>query len=120
MYQFLDVEEFSPVRVIATVAKSYLHSPTPIFIGEVIAAIQQLRNYQDILLQNTVREHFRNEGIEYFYPEMRLVIGRKPNMSVNQWRKLKSSYENNIKILTYDLLLEEMRSRLQSYIDLKI
>jgi hypothetical protein len=29
MYQFLDVEEFSPVRVIATVAKSYLHSPTP-------------------------------------------------------------------------------------------
>ena len=92
----------------------------PIFIGEVIAAIQQLRNYQDILLQNTVREHFRNEGIEYFYPEMRLVIGRKPNMSVNQWRKLKSSYENNIKILTYDLLLEEMRSRLQSYIDLKI
>jgi hypothetical protein len=28
MYQFLDVEEFSPVRVIATVAKSYLHSPT--------------------------------------------------------------------------------------------
>jgi dihydroorotase len=34
MYQFLDVEEFSPVRVIATVAKSYLHSPTPkIFMG---------------------------------------------------------------------------------------
>jgi hypothetical protein len=31
MYQFLDVEEFSPVRVIATVAKSYLHSPTPLF-----------------------------------------------------------------------------------------
>jgi hypothetical protein len=31
MYQFLDVEEFSPVRVIATVAKSYLHSPTPNF-----------------------------------------------------------------------------------------
>jgi hypothetical protein len=30
MYQFLDVEEFSPVRVIATVAKSYLHSPTPL------------------------------------------------------------------------------------------
>jgi transposase len=30
MYQFLDVEEFSPVRVIAIVAKSYLHSPTPI------------------------------------------------------------------------------------------
>jgi hypothetical protein len=31
MYQFLDVEEFSPVRVIATVAKSYLHSPTPLY-----------------------------------------------------------------------------------------
>jgi hypothetical protein len=85
----------------------------PIFVAEVIAAIQQLRNYQDILLQNTVREHFRNEGIEYFYPEMRLVIGRKPNISVNQWRRLKSSHENNIKILTYDSLLEEMSSRFQ-------
>jgi hypothetical protein len=92
----------------------------PIFVAEVIAAIQQLRNYQDILLQNTAREHFRKEGIEYFCPEMRLVIGRKPDISVNQWRRLKSSYESNIKILTYDSLLEEMSSRLRVYKDLEI
>jgi hypothetical protein len=40
MYQFLDVEEFSPVRVIATVAKSYLHSPTP--LPEVVVIVQRL------------------------------------------------------------------------------
>ena len=43
MYQFLDVEEFSPVRVIATVAKSYLHSPTPCFEGiEVLTKVVRM------------------------------------------------------------------------------
>jgi hypothetical protein len=51
------------------------------------------------------------EGIEYFYPELRLVIGNKPDMSIDQWRWLKASNENRLRIITFEDLIISMKNR---------
>ena len=113
-----DWELFELKRCRQKIARTKRSIPT--FISEVHEAIQQLRKYQSILSQSRVQEYFKNEGIEYFFPEIRLVIGRKPDIEIAKWRSLKKSHENNLKILTYDSLLEEMRSRCQLFTKIDI
>lgn len=83
----------------------------PVFRNEVQTAIQQLRNYSNILSQDNVKRKLAKEGIEYYVPTLKLVIGRSPNISSAQWRWLKSTNEKDVKIITYDELLKSMKQR---------
>ena len=89
--------------------KTYRDIPT--FTSEIQNAIQQLKTYEKLLSQSKVKDKFANEGIEYFFPEIKLVVGRKPDISDEQWRFLKSTNENNLKIITFDDLLNSMKIR---------
>ncbi len=83
----------------------------PTFTNEIFHAIQQIRNYENILKQEKVKQKFYEEGIEYYYPELRLVIGNRPDISTEQWRWLKTTNENKLKIITFEDLISEMRMR---------
>lgn len=87
----------------------------PVLAREVHAAIQQLRNYHAVITQDSVRRRLAQDGIEYFSPSLRLVIGRDPELPHKQWRWLKKSNEENLKIITYDDLLREMRCRMDMH-----
>lgn len=84
----------------------------PVFAADVQGALAQVRNYYNILQQKEVRDYFLREGIEYYKPTMKLIIGGKKNVTHAQWRELVSSVQD-IKILTYDSLLQEMKARYQ-------
>lgn len=83
----------------------------PTFTSEIHHAIQQIRNYERILGQEKVKQKFAREGIEYYYPELRLVLGNKPDISDEQWRFLKTTNENRLKIVTFEDLIMEMKTR---------
>ena len=85
----------------------------PTFTSEIHNAIQQVKAYEKLLSQEKVKEKFAKDGIEYFYPEIRLVVGNKPDISDEQWRFLKSTNEHKLKIITFDELLESMKLRYQ-------
>lgn len=90
----------------------------PMLSREVSGAIQQLRNYGRILDQDSVKRHFAAQGIEYYSPELRLVIGRGPQIPHETWRWLKSTGETGLKIMTFEDLLAEMQLRLAQRIQL--
>lgn len=83
----------------------------PMFISTVNDAMAQVRNYKRILMQDNVRRKFEQDGIEYYEPEINIVIGKKPNLLPKQWRQLVTS-ENDLKIITYDDLLREAKERM--------
>jgi Domain of unknown function (DUF4263) len=84
----------------------------PVIAAEVKYAAQQLKNYARTLAQDSVRRHFAGQGIEYYEPSLSLVVGRTPQIPHQQWRWLLSTNEDRVKILTFDNLLAEMKSRL--------
>lgn len=84
----------------------------PVLTHEITFAIQQIKNYASILSQESVRRKLARAGIEYYYPSLRLVVGKRPQIGHEQWRWLKSSNEKDVKITTFDELLDEMRLRL--------
>ena len=81
------------------------------FTSEILHSIQQIKNYEKILIQDKVKQAFAKKGIEYYYPELRLVVGNKPDISIEQWRFLKSTNENGLKIITFEDLIMEMKLR---------
>jgi hypothetical protein len=83
----------------------------PAFTKAVHDGIQQLLNYKNILNQDIVKKKFAMDGIEYCIPDLRLVIGRDPDIPIAQWRSLKASNENNLKITTYTELLNGLKRR---------
>ncbi len=83
----------------------------PMFISAVYEAMTQVRNYKSILMQDSVRKKFEQDGIEYYNPEINIVIGKKPNISTMQWRNLVKS-ETDLNIITYDHLLNEAKERM--------
>jgi hypothetical protein len=90
----------------------------PIIAREVSAAISQTKNYGRILAQDKVKRHFANRGIEYFEPQLSVVIGRTPQIPHEQWRWLKTSHDNQVKIITYDDLLGELKNRIGERVSL--
>lgn len=76
-------------------------------------AITQLKNYQRVLNQDIVRKKLKTVGIEYYHPQINLVIGKRPNLPTNQWRWLLSQYQD-LNIFTYDDLFREAKLRLNS------
>lgn len=87
-------------------------SDVPMFVSSVNDAIAQARNYKHILEQDKVKRALADEGIEYYEPEINLVIGKKPSIQTSQWRQLLAGNQNNIRIITYDLLYKEAKQRL--------
>lgn len=85
----------------------------PVIAAEVSHAMSQIKGYARILSQDTVRRKFAAEGIEYYEPELHLVIGRQPQLSVRQWRQLVVDNSHNVKLMTFDDLLKEMKLRLE-------
>ena len=85
----------------------------PVIAGEVSYAMQQVKNYARILSQDLVKRKFAAEGIEYYEPELHLVIGRRPQLSLAQWRRLVADNAKDVKLITFDDLLKEMKLRLQ-------
>jgi hypothetical protein len=82
----------------------------PAFTSDLNLAVQQLRSYKKLLEQDSIKYALAKDGIEYYHPELRLVIGKTPNISSDQWRWLKKSNENDLKIMTYDDLLKGLKS----------
>lgn len=78
--------------------------------SEVTNSIHQIKNYIRILQQDKVKQHFHQQGIEYYEPTLNLIVGNKPQISNEKWRWLVSNHKE-INILTYQNLLNEMRIR---------
>jgi len=86
----------------------------PVLSREITTAISQVRNYVRILQQDKVKQSMYREGIEYFEPELRLVVERSPQIETEQWRRIVADSSNGVKIITFDNLLDQMRARLAS------
>lgn len=95
------------------VAVSGTYRDVPVIAKEVINAIQQVKNYGRILAQDKVKKYFANQGIKYYEPSLNVVIGRTPQIPHDQWRWLKTSHENGVKIVTFDALMSELRCRIE-------
>lgn len=91
-------------------------SDVPSLVASVYDAIAQIKNYKHILEQDTVKRKLAADGIEYYEPEINLVIGKKPSIHNAQWRRLLSDNQNGFKILTYDKLLIDATQRLEDMI----
>lgn len=83
----------------------------PVITSEVLYAVQQVQNYARMLAQDEVKRKFAADGIEYFEPVLKLVIGRRPQISQQQWRSLVVSNERDVKLITFDDLMREMAIR---------
>lgn len=82
----------------------------PVLSRELTGAIEQLKNYYRIMQQERVREHFLREGMEYYNPTLKLIVGGSKNVSHKQWRQMLSSV-NGVHLITYDSLINEMKAR---------
>ena len=81
------------------------------FSSEITGAIEQLRNYYHILQQQTVKDSFRREGIEYYDPSLKLIFGGKIDTNSRaEWRRLVKTVPD-VKLITYDELIAELRLR---------
>lgn len=96
-------------RVDAPLISTY--RDVPMLSHEVLGAVQQLRNYARVLSQHEVREKLARRGIEYYEPELCVVVGREPNIPLGQWRWLMSQYSKDVRITTYGHLLDELQIR---------
>lgn len=108
-----DWELFELKRANVNLVKSI--SGIPMFTDVVHKAICQAKNYQRILNQDHVKRKFAAEGIEYYEPEINIIVGKKPSISQQQWRRIITENSNGIKIQTYDAILSEAAYRLKIY-----
>ena len=84
---------------------------TPVMATEVLHSVQQVKNYSRNLSSDSVKRRLAREGIEYFEPSLNLVIGRRPQTRIDQWRWLLSSQNGGVKIITFDELRDELSQR---------
>lgn len=88
------------------------HRDIPILATELTRAVQQTAYYGKLLGKDSVKEHLKRQGIEYFEPQLKLVIGRKPQIDYAQWRWLTRTFGGDVEMLTYDNLRDSMRAHL--------
>jgi hypothetical protein len=84
-------------------------------VAEVANGITQLKRYARLLSAPSIKERLKKSGIEYFEPTLTLVIGRRPNILPEVWRWLLTTHQNDVRLMTYDDILAEMRGRLMSF-----
>jgi len=80
-------------------------------------ALVQVRSYYKLLMSDEVKKKFRDEGIEYAELKMYVIIGRKPQVSEKVWKFFLECIPNDIKLITWDGLLENMVNRASNYIN---
>jgi hypothetical protein len=90
----------------------------PVVASEVSKAIQQTQNYLRILAKDSVKRSLAAMGIEYYEPVATVVIGRNPDIPLAEWKWLKSIHQHGPRILTFDELMSEWRSRLRDRYEL--
>ena len=90
----------------------------PTLSARITGAISQLKNYERILMQDSVKKKMMQQGIEYYEPQMRLVVGGKPEISNEQWRRIKIENEKGLKITTCEDIIQEMKYRYSNFISL--
>jgi hypothetical protein len=95
----------------ADVSLTGTYRDVPALSHEVYGSIQQLRNYSRLLAQREVRDSLARRGIEYYEPELSLVVGRAPAVTKHQWRWLMAQTRNEVRVTTYGDLLAELRTR---------
>ncbi len=88
----------------------------PAMVAEVAHAITQLKRYSRLLSSRDVKEKLKRSGIEYFEPTLNLVIGRRPPMSLEQWRWLLATQDKDVRLMTFDDLMTEMQSRMNDHL----
>lgn len=101
--------ELFEVKRAVQLTRTYRDSP--VIASEVLYAVQQVQNYAGILAQDEVKRKFAADGIEYFEPVLKLVIGRKPQIPHQQWRSLVVRNKKDVKLITFDDLIKEMAIR---------
>ena len=99
----------------ANVIPSKIVRGVPMFTDLVNQAIAQAKNYKALLQQDVVKRKFAQEGIEYFEPEINIIVGRKAGISTAQWRRMIADNRGDIKIRTYDEFLKEASLRSNLY-----
>ncbi len=105
--------ELFELKKLTKLTKTY--RDVPALAAEINASLQQVKNYRDLLRQQSVKDALKRNGIEYFEPSLHLIVGRCPDIPIRQWRWLKANFDSDIKLATYDEILKEMRARL-SYV----
>jgi hypothetical protein len=90
-------------------------SDVPMFVSAVNDAIAQVKNYKHLLVQDKIKRALAADGIEYYEPEINLIIGKKPSIPVTQWSRLLADNQNGLKIITYDTLLDEAKCRIADF-----
>ncbi|MEO6978717.1 MAG: hypothetical protein ABI113_10075 [Mucilaginibacter sp.] len=110
-WELLELKQISnPIKIVQGV---------PNFTSRVYSAIEQLKNYNNILQQSSVKQKLSKLGITYFEPEYKIVIDKKPDISTEQWRRLKKNNENGFKILTLEDIYAEVNHRCSNKSDLE-
>jgi hypothetical protein len=87
----------------------------PIIAHEVYKAAQQIKRYEKILSQDSVKKKLAEDGIEYCVPTLNLVVGSKPEIPHEQWRCLVNANIKDIKVITFDEILKQMECRVMDY-----
>ncbi len=90
----------------------------PTLSARMTGAISQLRNYERILQQDNVKKKMQQQGIEYYEPQLRLVVGGTTEIPIRQWRRIKMENEKGLKISTCEDLIEEMKYRYFDFVAL--
>jgi len=87
----------------------------PVIAREVYKAAQQIKRYEKILSQDSIRKKLAKDGIEYCIPSLNLVIGSKPEIPHEQWRWLVNANIKDIKVITFDELIKQMECRVADF-----
>jgi len=95
-----------------------IYRDVPTLSARITGAISQLRNYERILQQDSVKKKMQLQGIEYYEPQLRLVVGGKPDIPPEQWRRIKMENEKGLKITTCEDLIQEMKYRYSDFVSL--
>jgi len=75
-------------------------------------SITQVRNYGDLLAKDNIKRELKKEGMEYCTPVLNLVIGGAPTIDHSSYRRLVEQNSKDVKIITFDRLIEDAKSRL--------
>jgi len=78
-------------------------------------AITQISKYKELLETKEGRDKLNKKGIDYNNIVFAVSIGRRPQIPIKEWDFLKKIYSKEIKIITYDDLLDDMKSRLKEF-----
>ncbi|MEO6452559.1 MAG: hypothetical protein ABIN97_00695 [Ginsengibacter sp.] len=108
--------ELIELKATGKIVTNYRDVPT--LSARITGAISQLRNYERILQQDSVKKKMQQQGIEYYEPQLRLVVGGKPEIPTEQWRRIKMENEKGLKITTCEDLIEEMKYRYSDFVSL--